>query len=119
VEAESTGVKVTAATIDANESVTVFLNGSGQVELKLQKIMIDGITSVMAGSQELPFTTVESTASVTTIEFSVPTGVNSVEIIGASVVPEFGTVVVLVVLATSIMILVGIARFRGRLVGRV
>jgi glucose/arabinose dehydrogenase len=119
VDAESTGARVTAATIDANNSVTVFLNGSGQVKLKLQKIMIDGITSVMAGSQELPFTTVESTASDTTIEFSVPTGVNSVEIMGATVVPEFGTVAVLVVLATSIMILVGIARFRGRLVGRV
>ena len=110
---ETSGAKVTAATIDANKSVTIFLSDSGQVELKLQKIMIDGISSVIAGSQEIPFTTVESTASDTTIEFSVPAGVNSVEIIGANVVPEFSLVAVLV-LATSIAALIGITRFSGR-----
>jgi len=116
VEAESVWGKVTAATIDANKSVTVFLSGSGEVKLKLQKIMIDGISSVMAGSQEVPFTTVESTASDTTIEFSVPTGVNSVEITGATVVPEFGMVAALV-LATSLVAVIGIARFSGRSLG--
>jgi len=109
--------KVTAAKIDANESVTIFLNGSGQVKLKLQKIMIDGITSIKAGSQDVPFTTVESTAAETTIQFSVPTGVNSVEIIGATVVPEFGMVIAVLVLAISLVVIIGITRFRGSPVG--
>lgn len=116
VEAESVGAKVTAATIEANMSVTVFLSGSGEVKLKLQKIMIDGISGIMAGSQEIPFTTVESTGSYTTIEFSVPTGVNSVEITGATVVPEFGMVAVLV-LATSLVVVIWIARFSARPLG--
>lgn len=116
VEAESTVVKVSAATIDANKSVTVFLSGSGKVELKLQKTMIAGISNIMAGSQEVPFTTVESTASDTTIAFSMPTGVNAVEITGAAVVPEFGMVAALV-LATSLVAVIGIARFSGRSLG--
>ena len=117
VEAESAGVNVTGATIDPNRSITIFLDGSGQVKLKLQKIMIDGISRIMAGSQEVPFTTVESNASDTTIEFSVPTGVNSVEIMGATVVPEFGMVVAVLVLATSLVAVIGIARFSGRSLG--
>ena len=117
VVVQSTAVKVTGATIDAGQSVTIFLNGSGQVTLKLQKTMIDGITSVMAGSQAVPFTTVASNASDVTIEFSVPTGVNSVEIIAATVVPEFGTVIAVVVLATMIVAVIGIARFSGRSLG--
>jgi glucose/arabinose dehydrogenase len=113
VEAESTVVKVTAATIDANKSVTVFLSGSGAVELTLEKIMIDGISSIMAGSQEVSFTTVNSTAANTTIAFSMPTGANAVEITGATVVPEFGVVAALV-LATSLVAVIGMARFSGR-----
>ena len=116
VEAESTVVRVTAATIDAKESVTVFLSGSGTVELTLEKIMIDGISSIMAGSQEVPFTTVDSNAANTTIAFSMPTGANAVEITGATVVPEFGIVAALV-LATSLVAVIGIARFSGRSLG--
>lgn len=116
VEAESATVKVTAATIEANKTVTVFVNGSGEVKLKLQKVMIDGISTIMADSEAIPFRTVESTSANTTIEFSVPIGVNSVEITGTTVVPEFGMVAVLV-LAVSLVALIGIARFRGSSLG--
>ena len=116
VEAESTVVRVTAATIDANKSVMVYLSGSGTVELTMEKIMIDGISSIMAGSQEVPFTTVDSTAAETTIAFSMPTGANAVEITGATVVPEFGIVAALV-LAISLVAVIGIARFSGRSLG--
>ncbi len=116
VEAESTGIKLTAATIKPNESVTVFLNGSGQVKLKLQKIMIDDISGIMAGSQEVPFSIVDSTPADTIIQFSVPTGVNSVEIMGGTVIPEFGIIVALV-LALSLVAIIGIGRFSGRSIG--
>ncbi|WP_331002811.1 fibronectin type III domain-containing protein [Nitrososphaera sp.] len=104
--------KVTATTIDPNKSVTLSLSSPGEVQLTLPKSMIDGISSVTAGSEELPFTVVESTATETTIKFTVPSGVSSVEIKGATVVPEFGVIAALV-FAISLVAVIGFARFRG------
>jgi len=104
--------RVTAVTINPNESVTVEFDAAGEVELTLPKSMIDGISMVKAGASEVPFETVSSTETGTTIKLTVPSGEDSVEIIGTTVVPEFGIIAALV-LAASIAAMIGFARFRG------
>lgn len=108
--------KVTSAAIDANKSVRITLNGQGEVEMKLPKNMIDGISSIKAGTQNIAFTTEESSASDTTIKFTVPSGASAVDIEGATVVPEFGILTV-IVLATSLVAFIGIARLKGSSLG--
>jgi len=103
-------MRVSAATINPNESVVVEFSNPGEVELTLPKNMIDGISMVKAGDRELEFETVSSTEGETTIKFTVPEEDKSVEIIGATVVPEFGVMAV-VVLAMLLIAIIGIARF--------
>jgi basic membrane protein A len=105
-------MRVSSATINPEESVVVEFTNPGEVELTLPKSMIDGISMVRAGGQELNFETVSSTDGQTTIKFTVPEGNTSVEIMGATVVPEFGVMAVLV-LAMLLVAIIGIARFRG------
>jgi basic membrane protein A len=108
----SSGSKVNSATINSGKSIQVDFDKAGDVELTLQKSMIDGINMVKAGEQDVEFQTISSTDSTSTIKFVVPEGSSSVEISGATVVPEFGTLVglVLVVLLVGV---IGIARFKG------
>lgn len=118
ISGESTSVEATSFMINPKESVQVELEGTGDVWLTLPKNMIDGIHTVQAGSQELEFTKVSDTTTTTTIKFNVPEGTDSVEIIGAMVVPEFG-VIAAIVLAASLIAIVGLARARGTLgIGR-
>ena len=108
----SATAKVTSVTINPNESVMVDFDGAGEVQLTLPKTMIDGISMVKAGSNDVQFETVGSTDTDTTIKLTVPNGESSVEVIGATVVPEFGTIAALV-LAASLVAVIGFARFRG------
>src|SRR5574341_936737 len=103
---------VTSVAINPNESVRVEFDAAGEVELTLPKSMIDGISMVKAGANEVPFETVSSTETGTTIKLTVPSGEDSVEIIGTTVVPEFGIIAALV-LAASLAAMIGFARFRG------
>ncbi|MGH9876660.1 MAG: BMP family lipoprotein [Nitrososphaerales archaeon] len=105
-------MRVSTATINPNESVVVEFTNAGEVELTLPKSMIDGISMVKAGDKELEFETVSSTEGETTIKFTVPEEDKSVEISAATVVPEFGVMAVLV-LATLLIAVVGIVRFKG------
>jgi basic membrane protein A len=109
-------MRVASATINPNESVVVEFTNAGEVELTLPKSMIDGISMVKAGDRELQFQTVSSTGDQTTIKFMVPEDDKSVEISGATVVPEFGVIAALV-LAALLVAVIGIARFKGTALG--
>ncbi|HEX9678270.1 plastocyanin/azurin family copper-binding protein [Nitrososphaera sp.] len=112
VTAKSAETEVLFADIFPNEAVEVEFEGPGEVELTLPKSMIDGINAVSAGDNAIQFETVSSTATSTTIKFTVPEGGEVVEITGATVVPEFGVIAALV-FAVSLVAVIGFARFRG------
>src|SRR5581483_3833530 len=106
VTSTSTTSKVTTATIQEGQSVTVTFDKAGEVQLTLPTKMISGINSVTAGGQTVNFTPVNAT----TIKSTVPASSTTVVIKGATVVPEFSVIAVLV-LAISIAALVGYTRF--------
>jgi|GEM_PF-103478 len=105
-------MRVSTATINPNESVVVEFSDAGEVELTLPKNMIDGISTVKAGDKDLQFETVSSTEGQTTIKFTVPAEDKSVEILGATVVPEFG-VIAFLLLAILFAAVLGVVRFKG------
>src|SRR5581483_588090 len=103
-------VKATSFTISpTTKSVKVQIQGQGEVELTLPKNMISGITMVMAGGQQITPTKTE-TADSTAIKFTVPQNTDSVDIVGTTVVPEFGTIAALL-MAISIAAIIGYVRF--------
>jgi predicted secreted protein with PEFG-CTERM motif len=111
---EITGVSATAtataATINPGQkSVQIAFDGSGQVELTLPKSMIGDINAVMAGDGEVEYTPTDNGDS-TTIAFAVPEGATSVDIMAGYVVPEFPVVAILI-LAASLVAIVGYTRF--------
>jgi predicted secreted protein with PEFG-CTERM motif len=115
VTSSSATSKVTGATITGGKSVNVAFDKAGEMEVTLPKAMISGIQSVTANGQTVQFTQTNSTDS-TTIKFTAPAGATSVDIAGAMVVPEFGVVAALV-LAASLVAVIGIARFKGQAFG--
>jgi predicted secreted protein with PEFG-CTERM motif len=111
---EITGVSATAtataATINPGQkSVQIAFDGSGQVDLTLPKSMIGDINAVMAGDGEVEYTPIDNGDS-TTIAFAVPEGATSVDIMAGYVVPEFPVVAILI-LAASLVAIVGYTRF--------
>jgi len=110
----SSGSKVNSATINSGKSVTIEFDKSGDVELTLPKNMIDGISLVKAGDTAVEFQTISTSDSASTIRFVLPEGSTSAEISGTTVVPEFGTLVA-IVLAALLVGVIGVARFRGTL----
>jgi predicted secreted protein with PEFG-CTERM motif len=118
VTSSSATSKVTAATITAGKSVNVAFDKAGEMAVTLPKAMISGIAptgAVMAGTQAVQYTVTDG-ADSTTIKFTAPAGATSVDITGATVVPEFGVVAALV-LAASLVAVIGIARFKGQAFG--
>jgi predicted secreted protein with PEFG-CTERM motif len=112
VTGTSASAEATAVSITPNQYVTVELEGDGEIELTLPKSMIDGITMVRAGSTDVEYEEVSDSSSSTTISFMVPDGADSVDVYGATVVPEFG-VIALLVLAVTIVGVVAYTRFKG------
>lgn len=110
VSAKSTSAKVTEATIQSGQSVTVKFDKAGEVELTLPKDMITGVNSVMAGTQELlnGDATVNADGS-STVKFTVPEGSTTVVIKGATVVPEFPMVAL--ILAITMVAIIGYVRY--------
>jgi predicted secreted protein with PEFG-CTERM motif len=104
-------MRVSSATINPAKSVVIEFSNPGEVELTLPKNLIDGISTIKAGDQEIEYETVSSTDGETTIKFTVPEG-NSVEISGATVVPEFGVIAVLI-FGVMLVAVIGFARFKG------
>jgi hypothetical protein len=62
----STSVEATAFSIAPRQFVTVELEGNGEIELTLPKSMIDGITRVMVGNEEVEYEEVSTSSSSTT-----------------------------------------------------
>ena len=89
-----------AYTIIPNEYVQFDMLGGqgGTIEITLPKKMISGIHTVKSGEQQILFQQIDSTESATTIAFQVPDNVTSLSIYGASVVPEFPAVLIVLVL---------------------
>jgi phosphate transport system substrate-binding protein len=112
VTGTSASAEATSLSITPEQYVTVELEGDGEIELTLPKNMIDGITMVRAGNEDVDYEEVSESSSSTTIRFTVPDGADSVNIHGATVVPEFN-VIALLVLAASIVCVVAYTRFKG------
>lgn len=113
VSSKSAGGHATKVTVmPEDKMVKVDFDGSGDVELTLPNAMISGISAVTADDKPVQFQQTSSTASDTTIKFTVPDGATSVNVAGATVVPEFGVVAALV-LAVSLVAVIGFARFKG------
>jgi len=89
ITGKSITARATSFTINPHQSVIVTFDGSGEVELTLTKSMIDGITDVTAGTQQVSYKQVNSTSSSTTIKFTIPEGASYLEIRGNTVVSEF------------------------------
>ena len=96
---------ITGAEIAEGESVTLMFDGPGEVQVTMPKSMIDGDLLVDGNAAEV----VSEDGDSTTISFTVPSSAE-VEVMGTFVVPEFGTIVALV-LAASIIGVIAYARF--------
>lgn len=103
---------VTGAEIVPDEKmVTLTFDGPGTAEVTLPKSMISGISSVDGAAAEV----VNEDDQSTTISVTVPES-GEVSIVGATVVPEFGVIAALV-LAVSLVAVIGFARFKGAAFG--
>lgn len=102
---------LTAAEIAPEESVTLTFDGPGAAEVTLPKSMISG--SLMADGAEAEV--VNEDDESTTISVTVPES-GSVVLTGTTVVPEFGVIAALV-LAVSLVAVIGVGRFKGNLFG--
>ncbi|HEX6067607.1 MAG TPA: plastocyanin/azurin family copper-binding protein [Nitrososphaera sp.] len=111
VTAMSADTSVTEVHIIPSQSVQVEFEGPGEVELTLPKSMISGSLMVDGAAAEV----VNEDDQSTTISFTVPER-RTVEITGATVIPEFGVIAALV-LAVSLVAVIGVARFKGNLFG--
>lgn len=109
VSGASTSASATGLDITPKQYVTVELEGAGEIELTLPKSMISGVTMVVADGDEIDFDKVSETSASTTIRFEVPEGSDSVDIHGATVIPEF-EVVAMLVLAASIVGVIAYSR---------
>ena len=105
----SENVMLITFTVNPEQSVEIELDGEGELELTLPKNLIDGIMVVSSEGRDIPFEEIESSSSFTTITFTVPGQTASVEIYGATVVPEFSTVMALV-MSMSFLIFIGFTR---------
>lgn len=113
VSGKSVSAEATAVSITPEQYVTVELQGEGEIELTFPKNMIDGISSVRAGNEDLDFEEASESSSSTTIRFEVPSGTDSVNIHGATVVPEFGLIAMLVFGASIVGVMVYTRMSRG------
>lgn len=111
VTSTSADNSITTAAIAAGESVTLTFDGPGAAEVTLPKSMVSGSLMVDGAAA----TVVSEDGESTTISVTVPEG-GSVVITGATVVPEFGVIAALV-LAASLVAVIGVARFKGNLFG--
>lgn len=109
ITSTSTTSKVIAATINEGKSVTVTFDKSGDIVLTLPKAMIDSVTNVTAAGKTVQFNSTNNTNS-TSLTLTLPTGATSIDIMGATVVPEFPVIAVMI-LAGSIAAIIGYTRF--------
>lgn len=107
----STNANATAVAINANLSVTVNFEGSGDIELNLPRNMIEGISNITStDGRNIEFTETSQTDLITTIKFNIPDGTESIQIMGAKVVPEFHVMVAVILAGSLVATLISIAR---------
>lgn len=99
VTGSSATAKAISASITEGKSVQVVFSGAGDVQLTLPKSMIGSVTAVTAGGQDIQFAQVSSTDRDATISFAVPKDA-TVDVAGTQVVPEFGAVASLALVAS-------------------
>ena len=95
-------------TIKPNESVHFDLSGAGgEVELTIPREIIDEIHTVVVGERQIPFQQTHYNTSSTTIHLRIPENADSLEIIGAKVIPEFplNLMMVMAIALTGLMVL--------------
>jgi predicted secreted protein with PEFG-CTERM motif len=102
---------LTGAEIAAGQSVTLTFDGPGAAEVTLPKSMISG--SLMADGEMAEVVSEDDQS--TTISVTVPDS-GAVQLTGTTVVPEFGVIAALV-LAASLVAVIGFARFKGTAFG--
>jgi predicted secreted protein with PEFG-CTERM motif len=102
---------LTGAEIAAGQSVTLTFDGAGAAEVTLPKSMISG--NLMANGEMAEVVTEDDQS--TTISVTVPDN-GGVQLTGTTVVPEFGVIAALV-LAASLVAVIGFARFKGTAFG--
>jgi hypothetical protein len=106
----STNAKAIAVSINASKSIMVNFEGSGDVELTLPTEMIEGISSITSqDGSNIEFTKTSESDSATTIKFDIPDGAESVQIMGARVVPEF-PLAAAIILVASLVPVIAVAR---------
>ena len=90
--------------VNPGESIDIRLAGTngGAIQITLPNDMISGIHTVQSTDGTIEWQQDESTSEFTTISFEVPPETSRVSILGSHVVPEFGTIVVLI-LAVAII----------------
>jgi plastocyanin len=104
--------KATQAKINSGVSVEVFVEGSGEVDLTFPTSMIEGISSITTSSgQSVTFSKVAESESATTVRFSVPDGDGTVVVMGSRVVPEFQTLVTVLILSSVVATMIISGRF--------
>lgn len=110
VTAVSETAMVTGGEIEpVDKVVTLTFDAAGAVEVTLPKTMIDGISAVRAGDQNVEFEPADAGNS-TKLTFTIPEGQTEVEVVGSFVVPEFPVIAALV-LGITVAAIVGVTRF--------
>ncbi|CAD6525066.1 conserved exported hypothetical protein [metagenome] len=106
-----TGGKVTGASINSNDKsiiVKISADEDGTLTLNPDKSVLDGIFMVLVDGQE--WDDVEIGDNSVTIMF--PAGTEKIEVIGTFVIPEFGTIAVMILAVAIISIIAVSAKSR-------
>ena len=106
-----TGGVVTSASINSNDKSIIIMirsNDGGTLTLNPDKSILDGIFMVLVDGQQ--WDDVEISNNKVTIMF--PAGTEKIEVIGTFVIPEFGTIAVLILAVAIISIIAVSAKSR-------
>jgi predicted secreted protein with PEFG-CTERM motif len=105
------GGSITSASINTNDKsivIGISTNGGGTLTINPTKSVLDGIFMVLVDGQE--WNDVEISDNKVTVMF--PDGTEKIEIIGTFVIPEFGTIAVMILAVAIISIIAISARSR-------
>jgi YVTN family beta-propeller protein len=114
ITGESEGAKVTSFSIQPFKSVTLNVEGEGEIMISVPSDLVNGIQSLKAAGtgQEIEFYELRSTRNSTDISFDIPAGTTSIEMTGTRVVPEFS--VIMLALVVSIMAIIAAQRMYAK-----
>jgi YVTN family beta-propeller protein len=113
ITGESETARITSFSIEPFTSVTLNIEGEGQITISIPTDLIDGIQSLkeVVSGEEIDFHQVRTSRTSTTISFDAQQGASSIEMIGVRVVPEFPGILAILVLAFPIAVFMVARRF--------